>query len=138
MQSETAGLSESIKGVGKLRVPFLVMLEPCEFPPTGIEIPRHTECAYTFGFPHPAISRYDANPPMPWAYSFKTLPKCSVYLAVFLMKNEGNSVFKKPMDFFYTKGKKLNSLGSQLHRITVNRSKGKTTSFLTDLAERCP
>ena len=33
---------------------------------------------------------------------------------------------------------KLNSLGSQLHRITVNRSKGKTTSFLADLAERCP
>ena len=33
---------------------------------------------------------------------------------------------------------KINSLGSQLHRITVNRSKSKTTSFLTELAEWCP
>ena len=59
-------------------------------------------------------------------------------MQVFFMKNEGNSVFKKPMDFFYTKGKKLNSLGSQSHRMGLNRGKGKTTSFLADLAERCP
>ena len=56
--------SKSIKGVCTLRVPFLVMLEPCKFPPTGIEIPRHTECAYTFGFLPLTISRHDANPPM--------------------------------------------------------------------------
>ena len=60
-------------------------------------------------------------------------------MQVFFMKNEGNSVFMKPMGIFFgTKGKKLNSLGSQSHRIGLNRGKGKTTSFLADLAERCP
>ena len=64
LQSGKIVCSKSIKAVGTLRVPFLVMLAPCEFPPTGIEIPRPTECAYTFGFLPLTISRHDANPPM--------------------------------------------------------------------------
>ena len=53
MQSGKTVRPKSRKGVGTFRVPFLVMPDTFKIPPTGIEIQKHTECAYSFKHPRP-------------------------------------------------------------------------------------